>query len=321
MGSSPANLHRHGKTILLLIAIFTSVAWTAMGVTFFHAADTTKDWEIDLSELLRVIQFYNSDGFHVAGGTEDGYAPGPGDISGSPHDSDYAPLDWRIEMPELLRVIQFFNVRGIVYAPAAEDHYDVNLWHAPVEGDTDGDGLRDNEELALGMDPDNADENGDGLPDGGTLATSCAETWLGLAGCPLYVCGYYGPLTSEEGEESLLEVTECSLCVASTEESACEWVHPDTQEEVSEFWWILYDSCQLRDSYIASEGDPAAFCDSIVSFRWMESAAMPFLRHGSFSYYDLSCSSGAVWSWDTAAARRVDAVYYIQLLLGATARR
>jgi hypothetical protein len=43
-----------------------------------HQADQNRDWAIQLSpELTRMIQFYNSGGYHTADGTEDGYAPGP----------------------------------------------------------------------------------------------------------------------------------------------------------------------------------------------------------------------------------------------------
>lgn len=45
--------------------------------------DTTPDNVVDLSELLRVIQFYNAGGHHCVGEeeveSEDGYTPGPGD--------------------------------------------------------------------------------------------------------------------------------------------------------------------------------------------------------------------------------------------------
>jgi uncharacterized repeat protein (TIGR02543 family) len=41
-----------------------------------HQADQNGDWEIELSpDLTRLIQFYNSGGYHCATGTEDGYAP------------------------------------------------------------------------------------------------------------------------------------------------------------------------------------------------------------------------------------------------------
>lgn len=44
-----------------------------------HASDFAPlDWRIDLAELLRLIQFYNTGAYHRACGTEDGFAPGPG---------------------------------------------------------------------------------------------------------------------------------------------------------------------------------------------------------------------------------------------------
>ncbi|HPO14894.1 MAG TPA: hypothetical protein PLI09_15740, partial [Candidatus Hydrogenedentes bacterium] len=95
------------------------------GESGFMTADQDRDHKIDLSELLRVIQLYNSNGFHCEAGSEDGYAPGPGDQSCLPHDSDYNPNDWQIGLTELLRIIQFYNSNGYHYCPeeGSEDGY------------------------------------------------------------------------------------------------------------------------------------------------------------------------------------------------------
>jgi len=89
-------------------------------VDHYHTADQNQNQRVDLSELLRVIQFYNLGDFRCAippESTEDGYAPGVGDTSCARHDSDYAPRDWRIGLSELLRLIQFFNTGGYRYCP------------------------------------------------------------------------------------------------------------------------------------------------------------------------------------------------------------
>ena len=81
------------------------------------------DFVINLSELLRVIQFYNSGGYHCAdtpAATEDGYVPGTGaNQTCAPYDTDYNPQDWAISLTELLRVIQFYNSNGYTYCPGA----------------------------------------------------------------------------------------------------------------------------------------------------------------------------------------------------------
>jgi hypothetical protein len=46
-----------------------------------HSADRDGDWRIAMSELLRVIQFYNAHGYHCDAATEDGYAPGETSLS------------------------------------------------------------------------------------------------------------------------------------------------------------------------------------------------------------------------------------------------
>ncbi len=109
------------------------VAWTCVvfpALAQYHSADTDKDYAINLSELLRVIQFFNSNGFHCETGTEDSFAPGPGDTSCTPHNSDYIPQDWHISLSELLRLIQFFNSSGYhtqcdsedIFAPGPGSH-------------------------------------------------------------------------------------------------------------------------------------------------------------------------------------------------------
>jgi len=90
-----------------------------------HTADQNGDNRINLSELLRVIQLYNSGGYHCDAAGEDGYAPGPGDQTCAPHGSDYNPQDWLIGLSELLRIIQFYNSGGYHYCPedATEDGF------------------------------------------------------------------------------------------------------------------------------------------------------------------------------------------------------
>jgi hypothetical protein len=81
-----------------------------------HAADQNGDGVIGLSELLRVIQFYNLSGYgcdEEGNPSEDGYLPGPGGAQDCPpHSSDYNPQDWDISLSELLRLIQFYNNLG-----------------------------------------------------------------------------------------------------------------------------------------------------------------------------------------------------------------
>ncbi|MCC6144001.1 MAG: hypothetical protein IT368_09360, partial [Candidatus Hydrogenedentes bacterium] len=91
-----------------------------------HSADRDLSGSIELGELLRVIQFFNSGGYHCDAAGEDGFAPGPdGDQTCTPHDSDYKPQDWQINISELLRLIQFFNSPERAYHPceSGEDGY------------------------------------------------------------------------------------------------------------------------------------------------------------------------------------------------------
>ncbi len=93
------------------------------GVPGIHSADKDQSWSVSMSELLRGIQLYNSNGYHCQAGTEDGYAPDAGSTSCSPHASDYDPQDWRISLHELLRLIQFYNSSGYRRCEGTEDGY------------------------------------------------------------------------------------------------------------------------------------------------------------------------------------------------------
>ncbi len=84
-----------------------------------HAADWEEpiDYRISLSELLRVIQFFNSTGYSCIESPErsdDGYQVGLGKQDCPYHSSDYhgGGGDWHIDLSELLRLIQFFNSDG-----------------------------------------------------------------------------------------------------------------------------------------------------------------------------------------------------------------
>ncbi|HOK08548.1 MAG TPA: cohesin domain-containing protein [Candidatus Hydrogenedens sp.] len=91
----------------------------------YHTADTSKDWTINMSELLRVVQLFNAREYHCEQGTEDGYGPYGGSRNCPPHKSDYNPQNWKIQLDELLRAIQFFNHPGGSYHPDTngEDKY------------------------------------------------------------------------------------------------------------------------------------------------------------------------------------------------------
>lgn len=97
-----------------------SAAPTCMPVEIrHHSADTNADFAIDLQELLRVVQFFNLDGYHCDPAGEDGYGAGPGEVGCTPHDADYNPQDWQISLSEALRMVQFFNTVGYAYDPGS----------------------------------------------------------------------------------------------------------------------------------------------------------------------------------------------------------
>lgn len=95
-----------------------------------HSSDIDLDGTINLDELLRAIQLYNTGGYdcaYLGVESEDGYIalPDEGRHGCLPHAADFAPVDWTISIDELLRVIQFFNAGGVYSCPdeGTEDGY------------------------------------------------------------------------------------------------------------------------------------------------------------------------------------------------------
>jgi hypothetical protein len=80
-----------------------------------QSADPNNDRVISLSEVLRVVQFYNADYYGCLFGTEDGYGVEESDEYCGYHSGDYSPADWKFNLSELLRLIQFYNLGSYSY--------------------------------------------------------------------------------------------------------------------------------------------------------------------------------------------------------------
>jgi len=125
----------------------------------FHSADQDHDNKINLSELLRVIQFFNKGSYHCDPNGEDGYNSGPGDQTCTPHDSDYESNNlWKISLTELLRLVQFYNVCGYEEDATREDGFRPVLCPVNLEGEVEG--------LVEGVTEGEGTEEGEGTVDG-----------------------------------------------------------------------------------------------------------------------------------------------------------
>jgi len=94
-----------------------------------HVGDSNGDGVMDLSEILRIVQLYNTAKYSCAPPseiTEDGYRPDPlGNFVCWPHSADAMEQDWIISLSELLRILQFFRLEAYEWCPerSIEDGY------------------------------------------------------------------------------------------------------------------------------------------------------------------------------------------------------
>lgn len=108
-------LYRLSDSGQLTTGLITTPVVPGVSTEHCTTADTDHDWSISLSEVLRLVQLYNSGQFHCDATGEDGFAPGPGDQICTLHNSDHLTPDFKIELSELLRLVQFYNASDSAY--------------------------------------------------------------------------------------------------------------------------------------------------------------------------------------------------------------
>lgn len=84
----------------------------------FLSLDGDQNGSLGFQELLRAIQFYNSEQYHCDAGSEDGFAPGAGDQTCDPMNSDYDGQAWALSLSELLRLIQLYSSGSYQVCPS-----------------------------------------------------------------------------------------------------------------------------------------------------------------------------------------------------------
>ena len=150
------------RVALTLILFLTSIVSALPASAEPHSADYTPPFgEITLTELLRLIQFYNVGGYECSGEGEDGFTAGGTLCVGNYHDGDYSPADGRFSLGEVLRLIQFFNAGAYaVDCSGSEDGFrplsgalDDCLPEAEEEGEGEGvvEGMFEGEGIVEGI--------------------------------------------------------------------------------------------------------------------------------------------------------------------------
>ena len=108
-------LYRLSDSAQLTTGLISTAVVPGVSTEHCTTADTDHDWNISLSEVLRLVQLYNSGQFHCDATGEDGFAPGAGDQMCTLHNSDHLSPDFKIELSELLRLVQFYNAADSAY--------------------------------------------------------------------------------------------------------------------------------------------------------------------------------------------------------------
>ena len=85
----------------------------------YHTADYRGPfWQIDGTEVNRVLSYWRAGGYHRDTNGVDGFAPGPGATNGSRHAADYRNAAWVIDGTEVNRVLSYWRAAGY--------HWDTN---------------------------------------------------------------------------------------------------------------------------------------------------------------------------------------------------
>lgn len=104
----------------------------------YHSADLNVDKRFQLSELLRVVQFFNLGEEFGCADAETGYDVGSTARYCTPADFDFQPRNWHVELAEVLRIIQIYNAGGYLSHQDTEDSF--SPYAQPLDGEAEGEG-------------------------------------------------------------------------------------------------------------------------------------------------------------------------------------
>ncbi|MBI1319653.1 MAG: hypothetical protein GC168_12000 [Candidatus Hydrogenedens sp.] len=153
--------------VLALSGVCSNLAHAA------HSADTSADWSLSLSELLRVIQVFNVGTFGCAEvpGDADGFEPGSVLRDCPRHSADFEAPYWQLSLGELLRMIQFYNAGSFGVDCTEPDGYSVISDSAdgecPRAAEGEGEGATEGEGVSEGTREGSADGEGVSGGEGG----------------------------------------------------------------------------------------------------------------------------------------------------------
>ena len=90
----------------------------------YHSADYgDARWQIDGSEVSRVLAYWRAGDYHVEATGDDGYAPGSGGKERNRHSADYRDPFWQIDGSEANRVLAYWRAMAYHVDPAGDDGF------------------------------------------------------------------------------------------------------------------------------------------------------------------------------------------------------
>ena len=90
----------------------------------YHSADyRDARWQIDSSEINRVLAYWRAGAYHVEATGDDGYAAGSGSKARNRHSADYRDPFWQLDSSEANRVLAYWRAMAYHVDPEGDDGF------------------------------------------------------------------------------------------------------------------------------------------------------------------------------------------------------
>ncbi len=102
-----------GDYTVVVTNIAGSVTSAVAILAIYHTADYRAPfWQVDGTEVNRVLSYWRAGAYHCDAAGADGFAPGAGATNGPRHGADYRAPYWIIDGTEVNRVLSYWRAGG-----------------------------------------------------------------------------------------------------------------------------------------------------------------------------------------------------------------